>query len=77
MKNVVILDFYSPGSFWIYTGRDRASHYLNYDRYFDSRMSSSDSETEDFCSSDDSFVISGHQEDFGDSEAESGVPNRV
>ena len=40
-------------------------------------MSSSDSETEDFCSSDNAFVISGHQEDFGDSEAESGVPNRV
>ena len=29
-------------------------------------MSSSDSETEDFCSSDNAFVISGHQEDFGD-----------
>jgi len=40
-------------------------------------MISSDSETVEFCSSDDSFVISGHQEDFGDSEAESGVPNRV
>ena len=54
MKNIVILDFYSPGSFRIYTGRDRASHFLNYDRYFDSRMSSSESETEDFCFSDHS-----------------------
>jgi len=40
-------------------------------------MSSSDSETESFCSSDDSFVIHDHQEDFGDNEAENGVPNRV
>ena len=73
LKNIVILDFYSPGSFRIYTGRDRASHFLNYDRYFDSRMSSSDSETEHFCSSEDSFVIPDHQEDFGDGEAENGV----
>jgi len=77
MENIVILDLYSPGSFRIYTGRDRASHFLNYDRYFDSRMSSSESETEDFCSSDDSFVIYDHQEDFGDSEVENRVPNPV
>ena len=40
-------------------------------------MSSSDSETEDFCSSDDSFVIPDHIEDSGDSEVEKRVPNRV
>ena len=40
-------------------------------------MSSSDSETEQFCSSEDSFVIPDHQEDFEDSEAENKVPNRV
>ena len=77
MEHIVILDFYSPGSFRIYTGRDRASHFLNYDRYFDNRMSSSKSETGHFCSSDNSFFIPDHQEDFGDSEAENGVPNRV
>jgi len=31
------------------------SHSLNYDRYFDSRISSSESETEDFCFSDHSW----------------------
>jgi len=36
-------------------------------------MSSSDLETEHFCSSEDSFVIPDHQEDFGDDEAENGV----
>ena len=77
MKNIVILYFNNTGSFQIYTGRDRASHFLNYDRYFDSRMSSSDLETVEFCSSDDSFVISGHQEEFGDSEVENRVSNPV
>jgi len=78
LKDIVILEFYSPGKFWIYTGRDHASHFLNYDRYFDSRMSSSDSETEDFSSDDDdSFVIADHKEDFGDSEVENRVPNPV
>ena len=77
MEHIVILDFYSPGSFQIYTGLNRAYHFLNYDRYFDSRMSSSVSKTEHFCSSDDSFIIPDHQEDFEDSEAENKVPNRV
>jgi len=77
MTNIVIFDLYSLRSFRICTGRDRVSHFFNYDRYFDSRMSSSDSETDDFCSCDDSFVIPDHMEDFGDSEAENRVPNRA
>jgi len=42
MKNIVILDLYSPGSFGIYMGRDPVTHFLNYDQYFDSRTNSSD-----------------------------------